>query len=184
MAGAGYKSFTGGAVLGATEVNTYLMQQSVMVFATTSARSSAITAPSAGMLTFITGTKTIELYDGSAWTIIGGGDSTNYPNQAALTVGGYTRPTPFAISAGTASITGNGTVTIGGTGRFTQTPVITLSIASNATNRTSVTYAATATPLTTITAYVWTGAVAATVAATVNFIAVQMTSASASNVGS
>lgn len=181
MAGAGYKSFVAGAVLGATEVNTYLMQQSVMVFATTSARTSAIAVPSNGMVTYITGTKTIELYDGSGWTVIGGGDSTNYPNQPVITSGGYSRPVPFAISAGSASITTSGTVTIGSTGRFTQNPIVVLGLSSNSTNRTSATWAATATPLTTINVYLWTGAVAASGPFNVYFQAIQMTSASASN---
>ena len=182
MAGAGYKNFTAGNILRASEVNTYLMQQSVMVFATTTARSTAITSPSNGMLTYITATKTIELYDG-AWTQIGGGNNATYPNQAVITSpGGTARPLPFSFTAGSASITGSGTITIGSSGRFTQNPIVTLGLVSSAGNRSSATWATTGTPLTTITAYVWNGTVAATASATVQFHAVQMTSASASNV--
>lgn len=185
MAGAGFKTFNSGDILGASDVNTYLMQQSVMVFATTTARAAAITSPTAGMLTFITNNKSIELYDGSGWTSIGGGDNTNYPNQAVVRDSSSSvtvqRPLPYAMSAGSGSITTSGTITIGSTGRFTQAPIISLSVASNATNRTSATWASTGTPYTTLNVYVWTGAVAATVAANVYFTAVQMTSASASN---
>jgi hypothetical protein len=72
MAGAGKKTFTAGEVLTASDVNTYLMEQSVMVFGGTAARSSAIPTPSTGMTTYIgtTGTATIpqiETYTGSQW---------------------------------------------------------------------------------------------------------------------
>ena len=67
MAGAGFKTFAVGEVLTATNVNTYLMQQAVMVFADASARSTAITAPSEGMVTYLTGDNTFWFYNGSAW---------------------------------------------------------------------------------------------------------------------
>lgn len=67
MAGAGFKTFTAGAVLTATEVNTYLMQQSVMVFGGTAARSSAIPSPSEGMISYRTDANVVEYYNGSAW---------------------------------------------------------------------------------------------------------------------
>lgn len=72
MAGAGKKTFTAGEVLTASDVNTYLMEQSVMYFGGTAARASAIPTPSTGMTTYIgtTGTATIpqiETYTGSAW---------------------------------------------------------------------------------------------------------------------
>jgi len=67
MAGAGYKSWVDGDILTAGDVNTYLMQQAVMVFADASARTSAIAAPSEGMVTYLTGTDVIEYYDGAAW---------------------------------------------------------------------------------------------------------------------
>jgi hypothetical protein len=53
MAGAGKKTFTAGDVLTASEVNTYLMEQSVMVFADEAARTAAIPSPSEGMVTYI-----------------------------------------------------------------------------------------------------------------------------------
>jgi hypothetical protein len=70
MAGAGFKTFAVGEVLTATNVNTYLMQQTVMVFADASARSTAITAPSEGMVTYLSGTNTMWYYDGTAWVEI------------------------------------------------------------------------------------------------------------------
>ena len=70
MAGAGFKTFNVGEVLTATNVNTYLMQQTVMVFATASARSSAITAPSEGMVTYLTDSNSMWYYSGTAWVQI------------------------------------------------------------------------------------------------------------------
>jgi hypothetical protein len=77
MAGAGKKTFTAGEVLTASDVNTYLMEQSVMVFGGTAARSSAIPTPSTGMTTYIgvSGTATIpqiETYTGAAWQTLYG----------------------------------------------------------------------------------------------------------------
>jgi hypothetical protein len=77
MAGAGKKTFTAGEILTASDTNTYLMEQTVMYFAGTAARSSAIPTPSTGMTTYIgaTGTATIaqiESYTGSAFQTLYG----------------------------------------------------------------------------------------------------------------
>lgn len=60
-----YKSFISGETLEASEVNTYLMSQTVMVFANSTERS-AIT-PSEGMVTYLTSTDSLEVYNGSSW---------------------------------------------------------------------------------------------------------------------
>lgn len=65
--GSGFTTFTAGNVLTASEVNNYLMEQSVMVFATTGARDSAITSPENGMLCYVTGTGLYYTYVTSAW---------------------------------------------------------------------------------------------------------------------
>lgn len=67
MAGAGFKTFAVGEVLTAANVNTYLMQQSIMVFSDSSARSTAITAPSEGMVTYLSDNNSLEYYNGSTW---------------------------------------------------------------------------------------------------------------------
>ena len=53
MAGAGFKLFQDGQVLLASEVNTYIMQQQIMVFADAAARDAAILSPSEGMFAFL-----------------------------------------------------------------------------------------------------------------------------------
>lgn len=68
MAGAGFRTFASGEVLTATNVNTYLMQQTIMVFASSSARDTAITSPSEGMFVYLSDTNTLQYYTGTAWT--------------------------------------------------------------------------------------------------------------------
>ena len=51
--GSGFKNFTAASVLTASDVNNYLMEQSVMSFASTGARDVAITAPEAGMVAYV-----------------------------------------------------------------------------------------------------------------------------------
>jgi hypothetical protein len=78
MAGAGYKLFNTGDVLTAAQVNTYLNEQTVMVFATSAARTSALSGVLAeGMVSYLQDTNAVEVYDGSNWVSIGSaGDIT------------------------------------------------------------------------------------------------------------
>lgn len=66
MAGAGFKDFTAGEILTADDVDTFLMQQTIMVFAGTAARGSVITSPSEGMFTYLKDTDALEYYGGTA----------------------------------------------------------------------------------------------------------------------
>ena len=72
MPGLGRKVFTAGEVLTAANVQGYLMDQSVMVFASAAARSSAIGTPSAGMASFLTDVAQFQVYNGTTWTQISG----------------------------------------------------------------------------------------------------------------
>jgi hypothetical protein len=67
MTGLGKKTFTAGDVLIAGDVNGYLMDQTVMNFASAAARSSAIPVPSTGMTSYRSDINQIESYDGSEW---------------------------------------------------------------------------------------------------------------------
>ena len=71
MAGAGYKNFSAGEVLTSSDVDTYLMEQAVMVFASAAARDAAITAPAEGMVAYLTDTNMLCQYSGAAWSGIG-----------------------------------------------------------------------------------------------------------------
>jgi hypothetical protein len=71
-AGSGFKTFTTGDVLTASDVNGYLMQNA-WVFADAAARTAAVTSPQQGNLSFLKSTNSLEYYSGSAWTAVGGG---------------------------------------------------------------------------------------------------------------
>ena len=73
MAGLGRKVFTAGEVLEASEVNGYLMDQAVMVFAGTAARTAAIGTPSEGMVTYLLDDNSTSVWTGAAWEPLGGG---------------------------------------------------------------------------------------------------------------
>lgn len=78
MAGAGSKLFVSGVVLTAAQVNTFLMDQSVMRFADAAARTAAfggVGEPvlAEGMVTYLMDTNKIEVYDGSAFVAISAG---------------------------------------------------------------------------------------------------------------
>jgi len=78
MAGAGAKLFTSGSVLTAAQVNTYLMDQSVMRFADEAARTAAFGGSgeptlAEGMMSYLMDTNTVQVYDGSAWVAVSGG---------------------------------------------------------------------------------------------------------------
>lgn len=63
-----YHLFASGEVLTAANVNNYLMLQSVMVFADSTARTSALTGVIAeGQMSYLTGTNELAYYDGAAW---------------------------------------------------------------------------------------------------------------------
>lgn len=68
----GRKVWASGDILTAADVNDYLMDQSVMVFAGTAARASAIASPSEGMVTYRSDDNVVEAYTGAAWQSIGG----------------------------------------------------------------------------------------------------------------
>jgi hypothetical protein len=76
-AGLGFKTFATGDVLTAADTNGYLMSQTVMVFADSSARSTAIASPQQGMLSFLKGTNSTEYYNGSAWVSVAGSSLTS-----------------------------------------------------------------------------------------------------------
>jgi len=67
LAGAGFKLFQNGSVLLASEVNTLMMEQQIMVFAGTAARGSALPSPSHGMFSFTKDDDKWSYFDGSQW---------------------------------------------------------------------------------------------------------------------
>ena len=89
MAGAGYKNFVDGDILTATQVDTYLMEQAVMVFDNATARTTALSGVVAeGMISYLKDTNAVEKYDGSSWSAIVAGDIEAVVAGTGLTGGG------------------------------------------------------------------------------------------------
>jgi hypothetical protein len=114
MAGLGRKVFTAGEVLTAANVQGYLMDQAVMVFASSAARSSAIPTPTAGMVSYLSDTSALQVY-GTAWADVSQ-TVTSLPGSAI--VFGST-----AVSAAYTAVAGldNATILVTGTAAVTVT---------------------------------------------------------------
>lgn len=122
MAGAGYKLFATGDVLTAAQVNTFLMQQTVMVFASSAARTSALSGVLAeGMVSYLQDTNSLEVYDGSAW-VGATGDITALTAGTGISISSATGPIPTVAidTAVTADLTTAQTLT----NKTLTTPVI------------------------------------------------------------
>jgi len=79
------KIFVAGDVLTASDVNTFLMDQSVMTFADSTARASAIGTATEGMLTYLEDTNAFEYWNGAAYEGIGAPSPTNSTVTTAYT---------------------------------------------------------------------------------------------------
>jgi hypothetical protein len=77
-AGLGYIEFATGDILTAAAANGYLASQTVMVFASSAARTSAITSPQEGMMSYLKDTNSVEYYSGSAWIAVGGSSTPTF----------------------------------------------------------------------------------------------------------
>lgn len=102
-----YKVFTNGSPLPASDLNTYLMNQSVMVFANSTARSAALTSPTEGMTTYLEDTNALEVYNGASWVGVGGSVITTQGDLIIGNVSGV--ESRLAIGANNTVLTSNGT---------------------------------------------------------------------------
>jgi hypothetical protein len=66
-----YKVFANGFPLQASELNNFLMNQTVMVFASSAERASVLTAPTEGMVTYLQDTNALQSYNGTIWVAVG-----------------------------------------------------------------------------------------------------------------
>ncbi len=85
----GFKVFAVGEVLTAADVNDYLMEQSISIFADSTARDAQITSPIEGQFCYLADSNVLQLYNGSSWAnFIGEGDITGVTAGTNLSGGG------------------------------------------------------------------------------------------------
>ena len=136
-AGLGFKTFTTGEVLTASDTNGYLMQ-GILVFASAAARDSAITSPQEGQACYLKDTNEVLTYSGSAWVAVGGAGggmtllSTTSLSGTATTVSSISQSytnllviinNPYVNTGDSLRIDPNSTNSISNwSGTYTQTP--------------------------------------------------------------
>ena len=102
-AGLGFKTFVSGDVLTAADTNGYLMQ-GVLVFATVSARDSAISSPQEGQFAFTKDADSLWFYNGSAWVATSlAADITGVTAGTALSGGGTSGTVTVNVDVNSAS---------------------------------------------------------------------------------
>lgn len=85
---AGFKVWTTGDLVNASDFNSYLQEQVIMRFADSSARDSAVSSAEEGMFCFLADSNTLQFYNGSSWaSFIGEGDITGVTITTASTSG-------------------------------------------------------------------------------------------------
>lgn len=85
---AGFKVWTTGDLISASDFNNYVQEQVIMTFADSSARDSAVSSPEEGMFCFLADSNTLQFYNGSSWaSFIGEGDITGVTITTAATSG-------------------------------------------------------------------------------------------------
>jgi len=109
-----WKNFQNGYPLYASELNNYLMNQAVVVFASAAERDSVLTSPIEGQVVWLQDTNAFKIYNGTAWTDIN--DNTDAIQKSLLTTAGDTiyatgSATPARLALGSAGslLKSNGT---------------------------------------------------------------------------
>lgn len=124
MSGLGYRTFTAGAVLTAAQVQGYLQDQAVMVFATTAARTSALASPTQGMVSYIENSNSYwQYYEAyNAATNPGGASVAGwYPQEGTVLFAGKRSNTSLSIANSTYVVASFNTFTCAGSTSNTDT---------------------------------------------------------------
>lgn len=124
-----FKTFATGEKLLAADVNSYLMQQTVMYFASSAARNSAITSPVEGMVAYLEDTNTYTFYNGSAWNDLLWGDAwvAYTPTLSNITLGSGGTSSFFYQRVGK-MVNVRGRITLGTSGALSGVATFTLPV--------------------------------------------------------
>lgn len=103
-----YKQFTNGSPLPASDLNTFLMDQSVMTFANATARTEALPTPKEGMVTWLEDSNRLDVWSGSAWILVN-------DNAASVPLSTVTTAGDLIVGTGNATV---GRIGIGTNGQI------------------------------------------------------------------
>lgn len=124
-----FKEFAVGEKLTASDVNTYLMDQSIATFSSAGARNSAITAPVEGQIAYITSSDSFTLYNGSGWQnmLFASAWIAYTPTLTNITLGsGGTSAFYYQVVGKTVNVRGR--ITLGTAGALTGVATFTLPV--------------------------------------------------------
>ena len=110
---AGFKVWSTGDLVNASDFNNYLQEQVIGRFDSSTQRDAQITSPEEGTFAFLKDTNTLTFYDGSSWTsFIGEGDITSIVTASTSGLSGGTTSGVATLTIAPAQAT-SGTVATG-----------------------------------------------------------------------
>lgn len=123
MTGSGFRTFAAGATLTAAQVQGYLQDQAVMVFSSTTARTTALASPAQGMMSFLSDSNTYwqyyEVY--SAGNPGGAATAGWYPAEGTTLFAGKRNNTGLTIATATYTVVSFNTFSCAGSTSNTTT---------------------------------------------------------------
>lgn len=107
-----YTTLVAGTVITASWANASVRDQVVTPFATAAARTSAVTAPVEGMVSYLADSNTLNVYDGSNWIAYGRPHTATVATSQGTTSGSFTdlatTGPAVTVTTGTAALVGVG----------------------------------------------------------------------------
>lgn len=125
----GRKTWTAGEVLTASDLNSYLMDQAVVVFATTTDRDTAITSPTDGMVVYVTASEALFVYE-AGWVQYDTTWKSWTPTWTNVTKGTGPTETYVYLRVGKMVIA-HGSLTLGTSGAVSGSVTVTMPVASS-----------------------------------------------------
>lgn len=140
----GYKTWAAGDILTASDVNGYLRDQIVPIFATTTARDAAILSPVDGQFAYSQADDAYYVHNGTTWLVFDTAWKSWTPTLTGVTLGsgGTTSATYCRIGK---TVIATIAITLGGTGSITGDVTFTIPVTAASVDRAAATGDATIT---------------------------------------